>query len=261
VFKQSSEVSSFVKDRYSHLTVPDYLQHNYWWAYLSPIGVKFFDHPFIVNRVLWGNYHAIAQATVAQIKRLKPSKITGISCAYGEFLPQLIKHVDFTTLSLFDVAKIQLQQAQQKIRHAMSHPSNNNKTVHYFIADAEHIALPDNYCDTTILFFLLHELPEHVRQNALTEAIRITQPNGHIVITDYHHRGDQHLFHHSSIFRTVFESMEPCLKTFWNQPLQHQLQLANCPIKNKQVTLVHQQTFWHEFYQMSTVAVCPKTNT
>lgn len=49
-------VSSTISNKeYSQYVLPEYLAKHYWWAYLSPKGVGFFDRPFIVNRILWGN--------------------------------------------------------------------------------------------------------------------------------------------------------------------------------------------------------------
>ena len=46
--------------------------------------------------------------------------------------------------------------------------------------------------DRALLFFLLHEQPEHVRRATLAEALRVVKPGGRVVIVDYHrpHRAE-----------------------------------------------------------------------
>jgi ubiquinone/menaquinone biosynthesis C-methylase UbiE len=40
--------------------------------------------------------------------------------------------------------------------------------------------------DQVILFFLLHEQPQPVRQATLAEALRVVKPGGRVVVVDYH---------------------------------------------------------------------------
>ena len=77
--------------KFSRYQLPEYLLKNYWWAYLSPLGMKIFDHPFIVNRILWGQYQKIAEDTVALIAKKEATRVAGISCAYGDFFPLLVQ--------------------------------------------------------------------------------------------------------------------------------------------------------------------------
>ena len=48
--------------------VPDYLKDTYHWAYLNPLGVRLFDHPFIVRAILWGNYDRLKRAACEEIE-------------------------------------------------------------------------------------------------------------------------------------------------------------------------------------------------
>jgi ubiquinone/menaquinone biosynthesis C-methylase UbiE len=51
--------------------------------------------------------------------------------------------------------------------------------------DAAAMSLPEASYDQAVLFFLLHEQPEHVRRRTLAEAWRVVKPGGKIVIVDY----------------------------------------------------------------------------
>ena len=56
------------------INIPEYLDQNYWWAYLHPNGVRFFDQTPIVNTILLGNYRKLRDLAVAQFS-LKDKKV------------------------------------------------------------------------------------------------------------------------------------------------------------------------------------------
>jgi ubiquinone/menaquinone biosynthesis C-methylase UbiE len=240
----SSQLSPLCLNKNSRHRVPEYLDTNYWWAYLSPIGVNFFDHPFIVNRILWGQYQQIAQDTVNVIAKHENETIAGISCAYGEFIPMCVQQVNFKQLALFDVAEIQLKHAKQKI---VAH--ENFSKCHLFLSNAESIAMPDNSVDTSVLFYLLHELPEPARKRVLAETIRITKPEGRIIIADYAPKGERHFFHRNLFFRRIFQKMEPFLANFWRCDLTAELnEIAK--VNDQSIEQLSYQSYWHQFYRL-----------
>jgi ubiquinone/menaquinone biosynthesis C-methylase UbiE len=198
------------KTKFSPYALPEYLIQHYWWAYLSPVGMKIFDHGFMVNRILWGQYHAIAKDTVTLISEKSEQNVVGISSAYGEFFPSLAMKAQIKNLYLFDIAPIQLKRMQHKIpQHIFE------KKCHFFLSDAGNIAMKNQCVDTSVLFFLLHELPTSVRAKVLAQALRITKVGGRLLIADYAQFKNVHRFHRYSMVRTVFETMEPFLADFW----------------------------------------------
>ncbi|MCW8832768.1 MAG: class I SAM-dependent methyltransferase, partial [Colwellia sp.] len=222
----------------------DYLVKHYWWAYLSPLGVNFFDHGFMVNRILWGNYHAIAQDAVNVIVSQSAQKVAGISSAYGEFYPNLAQQRQVDNLYLFDIAPIQIKQMQKKIpRHIIE------KKCQLFVGDAEHIALTKQSVDTSVLFFLLHELPKAVRGNVLAQAIGITKAGGRLVIADYAQFKGTHLFHRNKLFRTIFESVEPFLANFWGCDLLSEIK-EQANVQRRTIKLTHEQYYFDGFYRL-----------
>ncbi len=232
------------KKNYSPYALPSYLVKHYWWAYLSPFGVSFFDHGFMVNRILWGYYHAIAQDSVNFICCKTEQKVAGISCAYGEFFPKLAQQSQVENLYSFDIAPIQIKQMKKKIPQQVI-----DDKCHFFLSDAEHIALINKSVDVSVLFFLLHELPESVRANVLAQAIRITNIGGRLVITDYAQLKQNHLFHRSKIFRFVFEKMEPFLANFWRCDLLNELE-AQARAQGRIIKLTNEQHYFDGFYRL-----------
>ena len=232
--------------------MPEYLAKHYWWAYLSPIGVFCFDFPFMVNRILWGQYHKIANDVVDLLATESDYSLAQISCAYGEIIPKVGAGSKSSRVYLFDVAAIQLEKAAKKIR-----ANNTEEVFTLFEANAEKIPLEDNSVDTSLLFFLLHELPEDVRNNVLRESLRITKPGGRIVIADYAPATNTHWFHKLPIFRNIFEKLEPFLGNFWRSDLDEELEAA-ARIKNKQITKGRESYYWHRFYRLIDFSVDSK---
>lgn len=232
------------KSKYSPYSLPEYLIQHYWWAYLSPVGMKVFDHGFMVNRILWGQYHAIANDAVAAITQKEDQSVAGISSAYGEFFPKLAIQNQVNNLYLFDIAPIQLARMQKKI----SKPVFDMK-CHFFLSDAESIAMQSQCVDTSVLFFLLHELPANVRTGVLAQAIRITKKDGRLVIADYAQLKERHFFHRNRLFRTVFETMEPFLSNFWQSDLLAELN-AQANLQGRRVKLCNERYYFNEFYRV-----------
>ncbi len=232
------------KNRYSPYALPDYLVEHYWWAYLSPFGVNFFDHGFIVNRILWGNYPVIANDAVDLISRQTKQKVAGISSAYGELFPKLVQQSQTESLYLFDIAPIQIEQMRKKIPADIV-----DKKCQFFIGDAEHIALVNQSVDVSVLFFLLHELPKAVRGNVLAQSIRIIKGGGRLIIVDYGQFTQSHLFHKNKIFRTVFEKIEPFLADFWHCELLVEIEVQAKTL-GRVINLTKEQFYFDGFYRL-----------
>jgi len=237
------------KEQYSQYALPEYLAEHYWWAYLSPKGVNFFDRPFIVNRILWGQYHRIAQDAVNlfssenELVTLK-EKVAGITCAYGEFFPKLAEHDNVNQLYLFDIAPIQLKQIQKKIPAVVL-----DQKCKLFLSNAEQISIANQCVDSAILFFLLHELPVFSRANVLSETIRITKPGGRIIIADYAENQDEHFFNRFKVFNSVFEKLEPFLADFWRCDLIAELS-EQAKRHGREVTLISERFYFDRFYRL-----------
>lgn len=199
--------------------IPEYLARHYWWAYLHPLGVRFFDHHFIINLILFGQYRAILDEVMRRYANTRGERTLQLTCAYGALTPTLAQAHNTHELHLMDVAAIQLHAAQQKIR-------NINHTVSYARINAEALAYADNSFDTIIIFFLLHEMPEEARQRALGEALRVLKPAGTLLIAEYGENRGKHFLHRTAPLRWLSEKLEPFLHDFWHSDLEAQLLAA-----------------------------------
>lgn len=44
--------------------VPAYLERTYSWAYVRPQAIRFWDRPWLINFILWGNYERLRDAAL-----------------------------------------------------------------------------------------------------------------------------------------------------------------------------------------------------
>ena len=190
--------------------LPDYLVRHYDWAYLWPISVWFFDHQPIINAILFGNYRRIMNETLRLMKPEAAGKTLQIAAVYGELTPTIARHVE--ELHLVDAAAVQLGAARRKL-DAIGERAFSSRML------AESLRYADASFDTTILFFLLHELPQDARRAALREAIRVLRPGGQLLIAEYGEHGKRHWFHRFAPFRAILTWAEPFLDGFWKEDL------------------------------------------
>ena len=158
---------------------PDFLDTYYWWAYVEPASIKFFERDWLISLILFGNYRKLGRAALEALGDNLGGKNLQISCCYGDLTPKLTAKITEQggTLDILDVMPAQIDNLKSKI------PADAPVTMHCMNADT--LAFPDSHFDRVILFFLLHEQPQEVRQKELTEALRVLKPGGELVIVDY----------------------------------------------------------------------------
>ncbi|MBI4087903.1 methyltransferase, partial [Candidatus Kaiserbacteria bacterium] len=49
--------------------IPEYLTSRYWWAYVHPNAVWFFERQWLVNLILFGNYMKLRDTLLQEIER------------------------------------------------------------------------------------------------------------------------------------------------------------------------------------------------
>ncbi len=159
--------------------IPHYLTETYWWAYIHPRAVRFFDRMLAVNLILFGNYRRLRNAALAVL----PSRLTGrtlqVACVYGDFTPSVASRLaPGASLDVVDVVPIQLENLRGKL------PASAPVTL--YRRNSEALGFESAHYDQAIVFFLLHEQPEAVRRRTLAEVLRVLRPGGRLVVVDYH---------------------------------------------------------------------------
>lgn len=191
--------------------LPDYLQEVYGWAYLNPRSVRLFEHQWIVNLILWGNYVRLRDKALDALGASVGGKSLQVACVYGDFTPKLCERLaPDATLSVVDVAPIQLENLGQKL--------GDRRAVNLAQQDASALEFSDHTFDNAVVFFLLHELPADVRGRALAEALRVVRPGGKLVFVDYHR--PQAVHPHRYLMRPILSLLEPFALDLWERDIE-----------------------------------------
>ena len=191
--------------------IPDYLEETYWWAYLHPKALKFFEREWMVNLILWGNMNRLTSAVIDDMQLPPKSRVLQVACVYGDFSNKLANHLaqNDSRLDIVDVAQIQIDNVREKLA------AHDNVGVHH--QDSTAMRFPADSFDETVVFFLLHEQPEDARRKTIAEAIRVTRPGGKVIFVDYH--GPKKSNPMRYVMKPILTWLEPFAMDLWREEL------------------------------------------
>ena len=192
--------------------IPAYVEKYYWWAYARPWAAHLFDHQFMVNAILLGNYNRLRDEAIKEIGSDFSGRTLQVGCCYGNLTPCLAQRVARSggTIDVIDVLKVQLKTLQKKIKHG--------EPVSVALMDGAALQMPDNTYDRVVIFLLLHEQPQAYRERTLHEALRVLKPGGKLVVIDYANPVWWHPARFTSI--PVYSLLKPYAVEVWNRGLQ-----------------------------------------
>ncbi len=81
----------------------------------------------------------------------------------------------------YEVTGIDLSEAMLKI----ANKNNKYRNIKFKAVDATNLPFKNNSFDVSCISFALHDMPLTIGEKVLKEMIRVTKPNGMIVIVDY----------------------------------------------------------------------------
>lgn len=207
--------------------IPEYLGQHYWWAYLHPGAVRFFEREWLVNLILWGNFRRLRDAALAELGPSIKGRCLQIACVYGDFSQRIAARLaPEARLDIIDVAPIQLTNLRSKLAP--------DPRIHLGQQDASALRFADASFDSTLLFFLLHEQPAAVRAATLAEAMRVTKPGGQIVIVDYHKPRASNPLRY--VMHLVLKTLEPFALDLWRHDIVSWLPAGVAPASIKKST-------------------------
>jgi len=212
------------------------MEEVYWWAYIHPRGIAFFDRPWLVNWILWGNFLRLRNAALEALGPQVSGRTLQIACVYGSFTDALVSNMTpGSWLDVVDIVPNQLANLRAKL------PGSAPVTLHQ--NDAAALPFDDGTFDQIVLFFLLHEQPEDVRRQTLAEAWRTLRPGGRLVVMDYHRPAWWHPLRY--LFPPVLRWLEPFALDLWRHELQTWLPASAARVAREE------RRFFGGLYQMA----------
>ena len=216
------------------LDIPGYLEEIYWWAYVHPRAVRFFDRHFLVNLILFGNYRRLRDRALAALGEQLPGRTLQVACVYGDFTNSVATRIaSGGSLDVVDVLPIQLDNLRRKLATQVP--------VALYQRDSSALGFEDGRYDQALVFFLLHEQPETVRRETLSEILRVVKPGGRVVVVDYHRPSLLHPLH--GFMRLLLAKLEPYALDLWRHDIAEWLPAT---VKPEQVL---KRTFFGGLYQ------------
>ncbi|MBF0152779.1 MAG: class I SAM-dependent methyltransferase [Magnetococcales bacterium] len=192
------------------VVLPKYLTDTYWWAYLHPTGVRFFERQWIVNMILWGNFVDLRNAALAEIGSAISGDTLQLACVYGDFTQEVARRLSpGASLDVVDVAPVQLENLQRKL--------GVHTQVQLHHQDATSLSFADASYDNVVVFFLLHEQPTEARSRTVQEALRVARPGGKVIFMDYHEPSLVNPFRYVMI--PILTALEPFALEMWRQEI------------------------------------------
>lgn len=201
-----------------NIKAPHYLSAHYWWAYMHPKAIWFFERQWLVNLILWGNYARLRNVAMAELGDVLPGTTLQVACVYGDLTSQLIGRAAGGAggIDIVDVLPMQLENLRNKL------PSS--ATARLLAMDSADLKIPDASYDRALLFFLLHEQPSHYRERTLSEVFRVVRPGGKIVIVDYALPLWWNPLRY--LWRPLLALLEPFALDLWRHEIAHWLPVA-----------------------------------
>ena len=222
--------------------IPAYLQKAYWWAYLHPRAIRFFERQWLVNAILWGNYERLCDGVLESLGKSIQGRTLQVACVYGDFTQRLAEQMaPQALLDVIDVAPAQLENTRRKLA--------GYSQVKLHRQDSSNLQFENGEFDNTVVFFLLHEQPEQVRLATIAEAIRVTRKGGQITFVDYHRPSAWNPMRY--LMQGVFRLLEPFAENFWCKDIDQWAGLDG------QQARVRKKLFFAGLYQLTTVRLHP----
>jgi ubiquinone/menaquinone biosynthesis C-methylase UbiE len=131
------------------------------------------------------------------------------SCAFGNVIPRVVKAAVDSGTSRVLIADI----IQNELDHAQTKLGDYADKIGYLNENAIAMKQPDNSVSANVMFFLLHELPHHLKGEAIKEATRVLAPGGKLYLAEFHRPS---LWVLRALSWTYFKVFEPYGLSLWN---------------------------------------------
>lgn len=173
--------------------------------------IKLVDFQPIISAILLFQYHRLVSKIVSELKQLdlRNKKLLITSCAFGNVIPRVVKAAVHAGVERVLIADI----IHNELVHAKSKLGNFSGKVDFIEENATSMKQGDGVVAANVIFFLLHELPHHLKGQALSEAGRMLAPGGKLFLAEFHR---PELWVLRALSWTYFKVFEPLGLALWD---------------------------------------------
>jgi len=189
------------------IVLPAYLREVYDWAYLTPWLAGLLDRQCVVQSILWGNAQKLIDATLAEIA--PGQRVFQPAAVYGDFSRQLAGKLGASgRLEVRDIAPLQVDLTRRKLAGL---PQAR-------VAWGDAAAPEERECfDAVACFFLLHEVPDEMKDRIAAAMLSLIRPGGKAIFVDYHKPSRWHPL--GPVMSRVFRHLEPFAPGLWEREI------------------------------------------
>jgi ubiquinone/menaquinone biosynthesis C-methylase UbiE len=173
--------------------------------------IKLVDFQPIIAAILLFQYRGLVSKIVSELEHsdLRNKKVLITSCAFGNVIPRVVQASLDAGAERILIADI----IQNELIHASSKLGKFSGKVDFIEDNATAMKQADGVVDVNVIFFLLHELPHHLKMKALSEAGRMLSPGGKLFLAEFH-RPELRVLR--ALSWTYFKVFEPLGLALWD---------------------------------------------
>jgi ubiquinone/menaquinone biosynthesis C-methylase UbiE len=173
--------------------------------------IKLVDFQPLISAILLFQYHRLVSHITSGLRQsdLKNKNLLISSCAFGNIIPEVVK----AALEAGAERVLIVDIIHNELLHARSKLGDFAEKVDFIEGDATDMQLQDGTVDANVVFFLLHELPHHLKERALSESRRMLTPGGKLFLAAFHR---PELWILRAFSWTYFKVFEPLGLALWD---------------------------------------------
>ena len=173
--------------------------------------IKMVDFQPIISAILLFQYSHLVSKIVSELGhlKLKNKKVLITSCAFGNVIPRVVKAAVEGGAERVLIADI----IHNELVHAESKLGEYSGKVEYIEDNATSMKQEDGGVTVNVMFFLLHELEDDMKGQALDEAGRMLAPGGKLLLAEFH---KPQLWVLRALSWTYFKVFEPYGLALWD---------------------------------------------